>query len=116
MSPPASALPSGATYPQYTEITPVYDQSGYPDADGDISGSTQAGQYAFFLNEIRSAVQNVTSAPGGDAAFACNPPQTGLSSLLQYLYSVQGIAGDKTLPLGIPLVTGPIPDRDVPQW
>ncbi|KAK9821513.1 hypothetical protein WJX74_005898 [Apatococcus lobatus] len=116
VSPPASALPSGVTYPQYTEYPVAYDAAGFPDAGGDVSGKTKAGQYAFFLNEIRSAVQNVTSAPGGDPAFACNPPQSGLPSLLQYLYAVQGIAGSKTLPLGSPLVTGPIPDRDVPQW
>ena len=99
----------------YTEYPATYDVEGFPDAGGDVSGSTQAGQYAFYLNEIRSAVQNVTSPPE-DPAFDCNPPQGGLSSLLQFLEAVQGIAGDKTLPLGPPLLTGPIGEYDVPQW
>lgn len=116
MSPSASALPSGATYPQYTEYPVAYDAAGFPDNGGDVSGSPPQGQYAFYLNEIRSAVQNVTSAPGGDPAFACNPPQDDLSSLLEFLDSVQGIAGSRSLPLGPPLVTGPIPSNDVPQW
>lgn len=116
MSPPACGLPGGAAYPQYIEFPVEYDAAGFPDNGGNVGGSTKNGLYAFYLNEIRSAVQNVTNAPGGEPAFACNPPQSGLSSLLQYLYAVQGIAGSKSLPLGPPLITGPIPSNDVPQW
>ncbi len=120
MSPPAAALPAGATYPQYTQYNASYDAAGYPDNSGDVSGKADnyaflSGKYAFYLNEIRSAVQNVTSAPSGASAFACNPAVPALNPLLQYLSSVQGIAGSRTLPLSPPLVTGPLPAGKIPQ-
>ena len=115
MSPPAAQLSGGAQYPQYTQYSPTSDNAGFLDNNGDVSGTTQQGKYAFYLNEIRSAIQNVTSAPHGESAFACNPANPQLDPLLQYLYEVQGIAGDQTLPLSPPLVTGPLPAGTIAQ-
>ena len=114
----------GAPYPVYTKFPPVYDSNaGYPDNNGDVSGKYSnpteyaQGQYAYFLNEIRSAIQNVSSAnvPLAGPAFACNPDVNELDDLLQYLYTVQGIAGDQSLPLSPPLVTGPLPPGKIAQ-
>ena len=116
ISPPASQLPANAAYPKFTEYPVRYDKAGYPAHGGDVSGKdhTHGGQYAFYLNEIRSAVQNVTSPPSGDIneAFACNPAVPALRSLLNFLIAVQGNA---TLPISPPLVTGPLPDGEIPQ-
>ena len=118
VSAPANEVPRGTTYPFYAQYPVAYDAAGFPDYNGDVSGHYTGpdAQYAFYLNEIRSAVQNVTSAPQGDAPFACNPAVPKLDPLLQYLYAVQGIAGDASLPLGPPLRTGPLPAGDIPQY
>ncbi len=124
VTPTAAQLEEGgAPYPTYKKFSPVYDAVGYPDNNGDVSGKYSnpteyaQGQYAYFLNEIRSAIQNVTSAdvPLDGPAFACNPAVNELNDLLQYLYEVQGIAGDQTLPLSPPLVTGPLPPGTIAQ-
>ncbi len=119
---PAAALPAGA-YPQYTQYNASYDVSGYPNHNNDVSGTADnydfySGKYAFYLNQIRSAVQNVTSPPNDDSdlEFACNPDNYGLSNLLLYLQAVQGIAGGpRTLPFSPPLITGPLPAGKIPQ-
>ncbi|KAK9816352.1 hypothetical protein WJX74_009994 [Apatococcus lobatus] len=121
------ALPGTETtvpfnYPHFHEF-PLYidPKTGLPADGGCVRDGTADAPcattgYSFHLNEMRSAIQNVTSAPVGDPAFACNPPQSELSGLLQYFYEIQGTSADNALPLGPPLATGPIPAGDVPQW
>ena len=121
MSPPGAQLAAGAQWPQYIQYPPTFDSVGsleisrYLGSNGEVNGTTEQGTYAFYLNEIRSAIQNVSSSPHGESAFACNPANPGLDPLLQYLYAVQGISGDGTLPLSPPLVTGPLPAGKIPQ-
>ena len=116
MSPPAAQLTGGLQYPQYNRYPFVPDSNaGYPDNNEDVSGTTQQGQYAFYLNEIRTAIQNVTEAPDGDTEFACNPSNPLLDPLLQYLYEAQGTAGNFALPLSPPLITGPLPAGTIEQ-
>ena len=113
VSPPAHDLANeGQAYPSYTQWPAQYDASGRPDNDGDVSGLSYKGTYAYYFNEIRAAVQNITSPPA-DSAFACNAPNSQLDPLLQYLTTIQG---STTLPLGTPLATGPLIAGEVPQW
>ena len=105
--------------PHYNRYNVTLDSYGYPDANEDVLNKTNpSSQYAFYLNDIRSAIQNVTSPPYGEPAFACNGQlwnNTGLDDVLQWLYVVQGIAGDQSLPLGPPLETGPLPPNAILQ-
>ncbi|KAK9818814.1 hypothetical protein WJX74_004686 [Apatococcus lobatus] len=115
----SAAGPPVTRPPHYVRYNVTLDAAGYPDANEDVlNKNNPRSQYAFYLNDIRSAIQNVTSAPYGEPAFACNSKlwnNTGLDDVLQWLYNVQGIAGDATLPLGPPLETGPLPPNAIPQ-
>lgn len=106
--------------PQYICYNVTLDSHGYPDANEDVLNKSNASsQYAFYLNDIWSAIQNVSGAPYGDPAFACNDKlwnNTGLNDVQQWLYNVQGIAGDLTLPIGPPLETGPLPPNAIAQY
>ncbi len=140
VSPPAADFPPEVQYPQFQEYKPRFDAigptAGYPNNGGnpeygscdinagdspnhtDKYGDCGLLKYTYYLNEIRSAVQNVTSPPQGEAAFACNPAipaYPGLNPLLQFLNQVQGIAGGRTLPLSPILVTGPLAAGEIPQ-
>ncbi len=125
VTPPGAQLGDNmALYPSWKKFPPVYDSNaGYPDNNGDVSDEYgrsnpieyAQGQYAHFLNVIRSAIQNVSTAGLAGPAFKCNPDVNELDDLLQYLYTVQGIAGDQTLPISPPLVTGPLPPGEIAQ-
>ena len=124
-------MQTGAIYLTPAALGPVTDQSPRPssstqynatfDAAGlPFNGSltfpnfqaaqAQGQEYPFLLNEIRAAVQNISSPPARDAAFACNPPVHALDDMLQWLQTVQGItSAEAEAHLGVLLDVGPLP-------
>ena len=75
-------------------------------------------EYPFLLNEIRAAVQNVTTPPIGESAFACNQPVHELDDVLRWLQTVQGLssAAAQMHPNGdVLLDSGPVPAGVIKQ-